>query len=109
MIAPERIAKNQPFIIIIGGEYAGSMLDASRISSVEGPDDKIVTIALVGHRTRPSRREWNWCRKDIKWRPIKKLTAHGCSFITDYDIGIDSKTREAIKKYNGAWVVCLRI
>ena len=110
MTAPEKIARNHAFIIMIGGEYRGAVIDAAVIREAHecGTRAKLVSVASFGSRHVQVRKSWAWAQKDIRWLTKYNLY-HNRQRDFHVDDYADAKTRKAINKYGGAWVVRLRM
>lgn len=110
MAAPAKIARNHAFIITLGGEYRGAAIDAAVIREAHeyGGREKLVSVASFGSRHVQVRKSWTWGLKDIKW-VSKHSLYHDRKHSFHVDDYADAKTLKAINKYDGAWVVRLRV
>lgn len=110
MTAPEKIARNHAFIVMLGGEYCGAVIDSAVIREAHecAGGDKLVSVASFGSRHVEVRKSWCWCKKDIKWVTKHKLYYDRRNDFHPDDYA-DAKTRKAINNYGGAWVVRLRV
>lgn len=113
MKAPTMIARNHAFVLVLGGEYRGSVLDASVISNSDDftasrPRDRLITITATDVRNAPWRRSWTWCKKDIKWITEEKLSCDR-QFEDGVTYNVNARVRKAIKKFGGAWVIRFRV
>ena len=112
MTAPTKLARGHAFVLVIGGEYRGSVLDASVIwNSDDGESrsrEELITVTATDSKNAPWRKGWTWCKKDIKWTSREMLN-NDRLFEDGVEYNVDAKTRKAIKEYDGAWIIRLRV
>lgn len=112
MTAPTKLARGHAFVLVIGGEYRGSVLDASVIwnsdDALGALRKRLITVTTTDSKNSHWRKGWTWCKKDIKWASQKMLD-NDRLFDDGVGYNVDAKTRKAIKEYGGAWVVRLRV
>ncbi len=113
MTAPTMLTRNHAFVLVLGGEYRGSVLDSSVISNSDDftasrPRDRLVTITAVDSKNANWRKSWTWCKKDIKWVSQEKLMCDR-QFEDGVTYNVNPRVRKAIKKYDGAWVIRFRV
>ena len=112
MTAPMKLARGHAFVLVIGGEYRGSVLDASVIwNSDDGESrtrEQLITVTTIDSKNTHWRKGWTWCKKDIKW-----VSRAGLENDRLFDDGVEynvyAKVRKAIKEYGGVWIVRLRV
>lgn len=112
MTAPTKLARGHAFVLVIGGEYRGSVLDASVIWNSDDAHgvsrEQLITVTATDSKNVLWRKHWNWAKKDIKWASREMLN-NDRLFDDGVEYNVNAKTRKAIKEYDGAWVVRLRI
>ncbi len=112
MTAPTKLARGHAFVIVIGGGYRGSVLDASVIRDSDDAygvsRESLVCVTTIDSKNANWRKCWNWAKKDIKWASREMLN-NDRLFDDGVDYNVDAKTRKAIKEHDGAWIVRLRV
>ncbi len=111
MDAPTKLARNHALVLVIGGDYRGSVLDASVIWNSDDytttSRERLISITTIDSKNSHWRKGWTWCKKDIKW--VTRATMEGRQFEDGVEDNVSAKVRKAIKKYDGAWVIRFKV
>lgn len=111
MTKPNKIARGHALVLVVGGEYNGSVLDSSVVWNTDDGESRsrnsLVNITTVDSKNSNWRKGWNWCKKDIKWVSLSGLENES-QFDDGVAYNVNAKTAKAIKAHNGAWVIRLR-
>ncbi len=113
MAVLKKILKGHALVLVIGGEYRGSVVDASVISVSDdydsrAPKRRLVNITTMDRKKANWRKSWAWCKKDIKWISQEKL-GDDRLFEDGVMYNVDARVRKAIKKHDGAWIIRLKL
>ena len=111
MSKPNKIARGHAIVLVIGGEYRGSVLDASVVWNTDDSENRtremLVEVSTVDSKGSHWRKGWNWAKKDIKWISRQSLENES-QFDDGVAYNVNAKTAKAIKEHDGAWVIRLR-
>ena len=112
MDAPTKLARNHALVLVIGGDYRGSVLDASVIWNSDDytttSRERLISITTIDSKNSHWRKGWTWCKKDIKWISQEKLE-NDRLFEDGVTGNVNAKVRKAIKKYGGSWVIRFKV
>lgn len=111
MTMPTKIARGHAIILVVGGEYRGSVLDSSTIWSSDDNEsrsrEELINFSTVDSKGIMWREGWNWAKKDVKWFSHYMLDSDRY-FDDGVTYNVNATTKKAIKEFDGAWVIRLR-
>ncbi len=113
MAVLKTLLRGHAFVLVLGGEYRGSVLDASVISRSDdftdtAPKDRLVSITAVDSKNANWRKSWTWCKRDIKWMTSEKLE-NDRQFDDGVKYNVNPRVRKAIKAFDGALVIRFKV